>query len=190
MDAFTGEIRAFACSYAPQDWALCNGQILPIQSNPALFSIIGNTYGGSYPNTFALPNLQGQTLVGTGQLPGGEDYIIGDGSGVENVTLIPTEMPAHNHTFNGATAGALAPSLANETNVPANNISLLSNIISKDSSGAGVNGQAYSHTTPANIPLASSAMSINGNSQPHQNMAPYQVINYCICVNGIYPTKP
>jgi microcystin-dependent protein len=187
MDAILGEIRPFGFGFAPRGWMLCNGAELPIRSYTALFSIIGTYYGGNGTTTFKLPNIQGSVLVGTGQLAGGEDYQVGDVGGSSTVQLITQEMPAHSHAFNCATVTGNV----GETNAPAANASYLSNLIAKTSAGATNIGRAYGHTPPAvNTALAIGSVSQAGSGLPHENMAPYVVINYCIAIEGEFPQRP
>lgn len=192
MEQFIGEIRPFGFTYAPKGWALCNGQILPIQSNTALFSIIGNNFGGNGTTTFALPNIQGYVLVGAGQMTGGSMYDLGAAGGAATVTLTNSEMPAHNHTFNGATTTTINPPPASVLLTTPTSQSFIANCIGKTSPTAtsGTLGRAYDPTTSNLVPLNPSAVGINGGNQPHDNMAPYLVINYCIAITGIFPPRP
>lgn len=168
-DAYIGTIALFAFDFAPRGWATCQGQILSISQNTALFSLLGTTYGGDGRTTFALPNLSGRTPIGAGQGPGLSPRYQGEQGGQEHVTLLQTEMPAHVHGVNAAVA---ATSKAPNGNLPA------------VSSG----GAAYG-------PTASGAMGVHmlqmsGGSQPHPNMQPYLVGNWCIALEGIYPPRP
>jgi len=167
MEAFIGQIQSFGFNFAPRNWAMCNGQIMSISQNTALFSLLGTTYGGNGQTTFALPDLRGRASMHFGQGPGLSNYSIGEVSGSETVTLIITEMPMHNHTLNASSGGKL-------NNVPAAN----------NFGGANIytNASLDSVMDPLEIGFA-------GGSQPHNNMQPYLVINWCICLNGIFPSR-
>lgn len=191
-DYFLGEIRPFANNFAPYGWMQCNGQLLPIQQYTALFSLLGTFYGGNGTTNFQLPNIQGIVLVGTGQLPGGSDYVIGETGGVPSVSLLTSEIPAHNHTFNGASAGAPATWAPNETRAPATNgTSYLSNLAAKNAAGGNLFGFAYlpGATNPPNTLLGAATIGIAGGSQPHENRQPFLTINYCIATVGQFPAR-
>jgi microcystin-dependent protein len=170
---FIGEIRCFSFGFAPKGWAFCNGQILAINQNQALFSILGTTYGGNGIQTFALPNLQCQAPAHVG--PG---FVLGQAVGEFNHTLIVSEMPAHNHAITsdivepgGATEHAAAPSI---------------------SAAIGPsNPDGLYNPSAANNPvtLASSVLSNVGSSQPHPNMQPYLVLSFCIALQGVFPSQ-
>jgi microcystin-dependent protein len=186
MEAFTGEIRPFAFNFNPQNWQLCRGQILAISQFSALFSILGTTYGGNGTTTFALPNIQGTVINGVGTLPGGSNYVLGEIAGTADVTLLNTQMPAHNHSFNGGTAV-----ITTLVNAPATG-SYLSNSLAKTSPSAptGTLGRSYGPSSGSPLSLLNPlAVGFSGGNSPHNNMAPYVVINYCICINGIFPTR-
>ena len=186
MDAYTGEIRAFAGTFAPRNWALCNGQTLPIQSNTALYSIIGITYGGNGTTTFMLPNIQSQVINGMGQLTGGELYDIGGTGGADSVALTNNEMPLHTHAFNGAIVAGTAA----DVTVPTNN-TYVTNFASKVTpTSAGVLGRICGPSTPiSNVSLNSLAIGITGTNTPHENRMPFVTINYCICLYGNFPAR-
>ncbi len=174
MEGTIAEIRMFAGNFAPRTWAFCQGQILSIAQNTALFSLLGTTYGGNGQTTFALPDLRGRVPVGTGQGPGLSNITLGEVAGEENHTLILTEMPQHNHA---ATAPAAATS---DTATPASN-----KAPGPVSLGAGVSnafGTASTNLAPPTIGVA-------GGSQPHNNMQPYLGMNYIICLQGIFPSR-
>lgn len=187
MDAFVGEIRAFAFNFNPQQWALCQGQLLSISQYSALFSILGVTYGGNGTTNFALPNIQGTVLNSAGQLAGGQNYTLGEMNGSASVTLNPTQIPSHTHAFNAA-----------EPTAPSSNItvptagSYISNSYAKPNPTAtGVLGRAYAPVTPApNGILNPASVGLSGSGLPHDNMMPYLTINYCICLAGIFPARP
>ena len=165
-DPFIGEIRMFGGNFAPQGWALCNGQLMAISQNDALFSLIGTTYGGDGQSTFALPNLQGRFPIHQG--PG---FVIGQIAGTEQVTLTQQQLPAHRHTANGAEGG--------------NQLSPENGFWSTDPGG---NTAAY-NTASDGSEMAGSLINPAGGNQPHDNMQPFLVINYIISLNGIYPTQ-
>ena len=173
-DPFVGEIRMFGFNFAPTGWAMCNGQLMPISQNTALFSLLGTFYGGDGRTTFALPNLQGQAPVHQGQGPGLSQRFIGENSGSTNVTLLTTEMPSHTHTAGclNSGAGLLAS--------PQNNV------------WAGAAGRTppslYSNAGP-NSPMSPQATSISGGGLPHNNMPPYLVLNFCIALQGVFPPR-
>lgn len=168
-DQYVGEIRMFPGTYAPQGWALCNGQLLSISENEALFTLIGTTYGGDGQTTFALPNLQGRAPVHMGTNPAtGTNYLLGQSAGTENVTLLTTQMPAHTHAVLAAQA---AGDIAN----PSNNVWASNNV------------SAYAADPTGAVAMNPAAISPAGGGQPHDNMMPFTVINYIIALNGIYP---
>jgi microcystin-dependent protein len=173
-DQFVAEIRIFACNFPPVGWALCNGQLLPISQNTALFSLLGTYYGGDGKSTFALPDLQADAPMFWGQGPGLTDRALGETSGTPYVTLLESEMPVHPH-------GLMANSAAGDLPSPAADRSLArsSPFIYKQPSGAA----------PAQ-PLAHNAVATAGGSQPHNNMMPYLTLNFCIALQGIYPARP
>jgi microcystin-dependent protein len=171
---YLGEIRMFPWEWAPKRWALCAGQLLPIAQNSALFALLGVTYGGNGTTTFALPDLRGRAPMSTGQLPGGQYYIEGQASGVEDVTLIQGQLPMHNHLFlaNGALGDAASP---------------LANYLAGARSGA-VSVATYA-APGATVPLAPDMLGMTGGAQPHDNMQPYLVMNYCIALQGVFPAR-
>jgi microcystin-dependent protein len=172
-DQFVAEIRIFAGNFAPTGWALCNGQLMPISQNTALFSLLGTTYGGDGKSTFALPNLQGAAPLQAGQGPGLSLYDLGESIGSPSVTLLQTEMPAHNH-------GALAVAAVGASD-PTNNAW---------ASGAKGFGNVYSPSVQAsNVQMAPTCLSISGSSLPHNNMMPYLGLTFIIALQGIFPPR-
>ena len=171
-DPFIGEIRLFGFNFAPQGWAQCNGQLLSIAQNTALFSILGTTYGGNGQTTFGLPNLQGQAPLHTGQGPGLSYRTLGEIGGEAAVTLLASEMPQHTHS-------AAASSAIGDQTTPASNVWAV---------GAGGRGQNF-YTTGSDVAMSGQALGASGASQPHNNMPPYEVLNFCICLNGVYPPR-
>ena len=174
MDPFLGEIRMFGGNFAPVSWALCNGQLLSISQNSALFSILGTTFGGDGIQTFGLPDLRGRVPLHFGQGPGLSSYQLGQASGSESVSLLVTQMPAHNHALQ-------ANSNIGDNPSPIGNLSA----VVDDSSGRGLN--AYS-STPSGT-MSNAAITNAGGSQPHPNMQPYLCVNFIIALQGIYPTR-
>jgi microcystin-dependent protein len=172
-EKFVAEIRIFAGNFAPTGWATCDGQLLPISQNTALFSLLGTTYGGDGKSTFALPNLQGSAPLQQGQGPGLSLRDLGEIGGEQNVTLLQTEMPAHNHTAVAASGTGQPDPTSNAW-----------------ASGAKGFGSIYSPSVPAsNVQMSPAALSINGSSQPHNNMMPYLCLTFIIALQGIFPPR-
>ena len=167
-EPFLGEIRIFAGNFAPRGWAFCNGQILAISTNTALFSLLGTTYGGNGQNTFALPNLQSRIPVHAGQAPGLSLYDLGEAGGEEGVTLTAAQMPAHAHPLNASTK---APS----SRSPVGNLP-----------GAATHSVYSNQSTVAMSPQA---ISPTGGSQPHENRQPFLAVNFIIALTGIFPSR-
>ncbi len=175
-EGFIGMIVLYGCNFAPRGWSLCAGQLIPIAQNTALFSLLGTTYGGNGTTTFALPDLRGRVPVGMGQGPGLSNYVIGEQAGSENVTLLQTEMPQHNHGFKVAnTSSSLA--------VPAAGASIANYT---DINGDG--GQLYKSLSP-NIALHPASVGNAGGNIPHNNMQPYLTMNFCIAMQGVFPAR-
>ena len=168
---FVAEIRIFAGNFAPTGWAMCNGQLLPISQNTALFSLLGTFYGGDGKSTFALPNMQGSAGVGQGQGQGLSEYFLGQQGGSESVTLLVSEIPVHTHTMNAA-AGDPA-----ESNVPTNFAMARSSLNVYGPSGSNVVQGAAEELAPA------------GASLPHNNMMPYLTLNFIIAMQGVFPPR-
>ncbi len=169
-EPFIGEIRMFGGNFAPRGWALCDGQLLAISQNDALFSLLGTIYGGDGQNTFGLPDLRGRVVVHQGTGPGLTPRPIGQKSGVESVALTEAQMPSHSHAPQGSAAAANA--------------------------GAGPAGSVMA-TTAINVygdgtpdqPMAAAGIATAGGSQPHTNMAPFTCVNHIIALVGIYPSR-
>ena len=174
---FLAEIRIFPFYFAPKGWALCNGQLMAISQNTALFSLLGGYYGGDMKSTFGLPNLQGSTPLHVGGNqpgPGLSIYDLGEVTGTDYVTLITSEMPAHTHTvqadednFNAVATSPAGAALVNAA--PANNFS--------------------SSASPQLGMMNPAMVSVAGGSQPHNNLMPYLTLNYCIALQGIFPAR-
>jgi len=171
---FVAEVRIFAGGFAPTGWAQCNGQLMPISQNTALFSLLGTTYGGDGKSTFALPNLQGSAPMQAGQGPGLSLRDLGETAGEQTVTLLQTEMPAHSHTAQGSTG-------SNQT-APPNNAW---------ASGAKLGGgNLYFPSTPAsNVQMNPFGTSIAGGNLPHNNMMPYLGLTFIIALQGVFPAR-
>jgi microcystin-dependent protein len=178
MDAFIATILLFAGNFAPRGWALCQGQLLSIAQNTALFSLVGVSYGGDGRVTFGLPDLQGRTAIGWGQGQGLSNRIIGERAGTETHTLITSEMPTHAHNV---TIPAL--STPGTVSVPASN-TFLAQVA--DNRGTTFNG--YGTGTP-NVGMNAGPTSVVGGNAPHNNMQPYLAITYVIALEGIYPSR-
>lgn len=182
MEFYLGEIRLFPYQRIPRGWVPCNGQTLPIAQNQALFALLGVNYGGNGTTNFMLPNLNGRTIVGTGQSTTGSNYLIGQAAGTEAVTLTPDNLPAHTHIVSaGSTYNAGSPNtnfFANP-NSPAN------------PSQPGQNTGTVNLFAPAGGTLTSMAPCITptGGGQPHANRMPYLVLNYCIATQGVFPSR-
>jgi len=170
---FVAEIRMWACNFAPTGWAFCNGQLLPISQNTALFSLLGTFYGGDGKSTFALPNLQGSAALSQGQGSGLSDYFVGQQSGVEFVTLLQTEIPIHNHFLQGQNAHLGTLPAANPSQAPAKS--------------AG--GNSYTDQTTNLVQMNFQSLGIAGGSLPHNNMQPYLCVNFCIAMQGVFPPR-
>jgi len=172
-DPFVAEIRIFPFFFAPKGWAFCDGQLLPISQNTALFSLLGTFYGGDGKSTFALPNLQGSVPIHPGQGSGLSQYFLGQQGGSETVTLLDSEMPAHAHTVM-----AVAGGFGGNTGVP-------------DGNSFAKSGQGNAYTTAANlVQMSDEALSVAGADFPHNNMMPYLTLNFCIALQGVFPPRP
>ncbi|WP_433944204.1 phage tail protein [Paenibacillus sp. SN-8-1] len=195
MEAFVGMIMPWSLNWAPVNWLPCDGRTLNIMQYQALYSLIGVTYGGNATTTFNLPDLRGRVPVGMGQQPGGTNYVIGTFGGTETTALTTNQLPAHNHTFSGSanvSVGAPANANAPTTNTPAANTSLS---VGQDSTGGEAN--IYNTAAPTMMTATmnttasvSGTTGVTGTGLPFSNVQPYQVINYIICVNGLYPQRP
>jgi microcystin-dependent protein len=179
-DQFVAEIRIFPFNFAPTGWAFCDGQLLPISQNTALFSLLGTTYGGDGKSTFALPDMQGNAPMQQGQGQGLSLRDLGEISGVETVTLLQTQIPVHNHQLQGCDSNATAVN-------PAGLLPAMG--LWEAGTAFGVVG-AYSATTPANAVMAPQALAVAGGGLPHNNMQPYLTLNFCIALQGIFPPRP
>jgi len=162
-DQFLSEIRAFSFNFPPKGWAFCNGQMLPINQNQALFSLLGTTYGGNGQTTFQLPNLQGRVPIHTGN-----GFTLGQIGGETAHTLLLAELPQHLHVASGTTDTTNAGYVA---------------------AGAVPTTGEHLYGTSPTTTLADGTLTFTGGSQPHTNMQPYSVITYCIALQGIFPSR-
>lgn len=173
-DPFVAEIRIFGFDYAPRGWAFCDGQLMPISQNTALFSLLGATYGGDGKSTFALPDLAGSAAVGAGQGPGTSQYELGWSTGSDAVALLPSEIPVHSHD-----ARAAAPDPA-ELQAPGPDRAL----------ARSTRGFAYQSDSSSSLePMAAEALAPTGSSTPHDNMQPVLTLSFCIALQGIFPPR-
>lgn len=170
VDPFVGEIRIMGFNFAPRGWAGCNGQLMPISQNTALFSLLGTMYGGDGKSTFALPDFEGTAPMQWGQGPGLSDQAQGQQGGSETVTLLESEIPQHTHSLGGST-------LDGRSGDPAGNVLATA-------SGATPYSTAAPDTT-----MAPTALAPSGGSAPHSNMQPYLTMNFCIALQGVYPPR-
>jgi microcystin-dependent protein len=174
---FLGQIVMFGGNFAPRGTAFCDGQILPISQNTALFSLLGTQYGGNGTSNFALPNLQGSVPVHQGAGPGLSEYVMGQSGGSQTVGLLISEIPVHSHTFNATTANATSSSIANNL-LPA--------------TPTATNAFAYAVSQPSYPALAPTALGgllPQGGSQPHANMMPTLFISFLITLQGVFPSR-
>jgi microcystin-dependent protein len=173
MDPFVAEIRIFPFNFAPKGWAFCDGQLMPLSQNTALFSLLGTTYGGDGKSTFALPNMQGNAPMHPGQGPGLSLHDLGEMGGSEVVSLLESEIPSHSHGVLGSNA------TGNRTNPVGNAL------------GRASGGNTYIPGSPAPALAAMSDQSLApaGGDQPHNNMQPYLTLNFCLALQGVYPPR-
>lgn len=173
-EPFIAEIRIFAGNFAPRGWAFCDGQLLPISNNTALFSLIGTTYGGDGRTTTALPNLQGRAPMHPGRGPGLTSRRLGEKVGTETVTLSEAQIPSHSHTVRGTTTAGAAGAPGNTSSIGRTSIT----------------DRLYQTNTTANIvEMASETISTTGGGQPHANQQPYLAMNFIIALQGLYPSR-
>jgi microcystin-dependent protein len=172
---FLAEIRMFGFNFAPRGWAFCNGQVLPISQNTALFSLLGTFYGGDGRTTFALPNLAGSSPMNQGQGQGLSQRFIGESAGETAVTLLQTELPQHPHQLNAYSGAADQDSPAGNTWA--------------QSQGGRLGPNLFTATNVNPTSMSQAALSITGGGQPHNNMPPYLTVNFCIALQGIYPPR-
>jgi microcystin-dependent protein len=170
-DPFVAEIRIFPFNFAPKGWAFCDGQLLPLSQNTALFSLLGTTYGGDGKSNFALPDMQGNAPMHPGQGPGLSLHDLGETGGSETVSLLQSEIPAHSHGWNASNQDGNDQSPVNELM-------------------AGGVGGVSTYAAPSAIkPFNPSAITPAGGDQPHNNMQPYLTLNFCIALQGVFPPR-
>lgn len=172
-DPFVAEIRIFPFNFAPTGWAFCDGQILPLSQNTALFSLLGTTYGGDGKSNFALPNLQGTAPMHPGQGPGLSLHDLGETGGSETVSLLISEIPAHAHAVN--TFSSLG-----------NRLTPVGNTIARTD---GTLSYVPANPAPTLTPMSVQAIGPVGADGPHNNMMPYLTFNFCIALQGVYPSR-
>ena len=170
-DPFVAEIRIFPFNFAPKGWAFCDGQLLHLSQNTALFSLLGTTYGGDGKSTFALPDLQGCAPMHPGQGPGLSLHDLGESGGSETVTLLESEIPAHSHTWSASASDGISQSPAGQK------------------LATGVGGIAMYAPLGSATTLSPSALAPAGGSLPHNNMMPYLTLNFCIALQGVFPPR-
>lgn len=176
-DFFIGQVMMAGFSFAPKFWAQCNGQLLPINQNQALFSLLGTQFGGNGTTNFALPDLRGRTPLGyassvdpSWQPPSVQ---IGEAAGVENVTLLSTNLPAHTHSANASTT-------AGDNRIPRDRVY---------ATNTAADQSLYAASSGPLVPLNQQTVAPTGGSQPHPNLQPYTAINFCIALSGIFPSR-
>jgi len=173
---FVAEIRIFPFNFAPTGWAFCNGQLLPLSQNTALFSLLGTTYGGDGKSNFALPNLQGNSPMHWGQGPGLSLHDLGETGGSDTVTLLTTEIPSHSHSISCIDG----PRVGGQTGQPGNATLVKT---------GGVPTNAYTTGTTPNQTMAANMVGIVGGNLPHNNLMPYLTLNFCIALQGVFPPR-
>jgi microcystin-dependent protein len=179
---FVGQIEAFAFGFAPRGWAPCQGQLLPINQNQALFSLLGTTYGGDGRSTFALPDLRGRVAMGQGNGAGLTPRVIGETVGEEAHTLLSTEIPSHSHSL------MTAPNAATANNVDNPGPTVVLGPATATQGTISIPINPYTAANPT-TPLAPSAITPNNGGQPHSNMMPFLVLEFCISLTGIFPSR-
>jgi microcystin-dependent protein len=172
-DPFVAEIRIFPFNFAPKGWAFCDGQLLPLSQNTALFSLLGTTYGGNGKSNFALPNMQGNAPMHPGQGPGLSLHDLGETGGSPFVTLLESEIPSHSHAMRGSSD-------------PSDNFVAVGNMLAKV---VGRGNNLYSQTITPLAMLNDNALAPAGGDLPHNNMMPYLTLSFCIALQGVFPPR-
>jgi microcystin-dependent protein len=173
MDPFVAEIRIFPFNFAPKGWAFCDGQILPLSQNTALFSLLGTTYGGDGKSNFALPDMQGRAPMHPGQGPGLSLHDLGETGGSDTVSLLESEIPSHSHQLRAEIVDAA------DNHAPS----------SAKAMGPSAGGMVYQTNATNLVSLADNALAPAGGDQPHNNLMPYLTLNFCIALQGVYPPR-
>jgi microcystin-dependent protein len=171
MDPFVAEIRIFPFNFAPKGWAFCDGQLLPLSQNTALFSLLGTTYGGDGKSNFALPDMQGNAPMHPGQGPGLSLHDLGETGGSETVSLLESEIPSHSHNVTASSQDGL------DSHPVANFLA----------QGIGINLYVNAGTTP--VSMNDNSLAPAGGDQPHNNMQPYLTLSFCIALQGVFPPR-
>lgn len=172
-DPFVAEIRIFPFNFAPKGWAWCDGQLLPLSQNTALFSLLGTTYGGDGKSNFALPDMQGRAPMHPGQGPGLSLHNLGEQGGSDTVTLLESEIPSHSHMLRGSVEEGTQGTLSNGVSL-----------------STSVGGSPYHTTTNSNlVTMSPEALAVAGGSLPHNNMQPYLTLYFCIALQGVFPPR-
>jgi microcystin-dependent protein len=177
MDNFLGEIRLFAGNFPPRGWAFCDGALMAIAQNDALFALLGTTYGGDGQSTFALPDLRGRVPLHQGSLAG-NNYVIGQRAGVESVTLTPDQLPAHNHSASASTAPP--PPTGSGINLTGPGAYV---------PAAPAKPRFYAPAGSGTVAMSPQAIQPAGGNQPHDNMAPFLAVSFIIALEGIFPSQ-
>jgi microcystin-dependent protein len=172
-DPFVAEIRVVGFNFAPKGWAQCNGQLLPLSQNTALFSLLGTFYGGNGKSNFALPNIEGSVVLGQGQGTGLSEYFLGETGGEQTVTLLQSEMPLHGHTLKGSIDDAQFQAPQPDRELATSNP-----------------GFAYQSNSSSNLNLMNvQELGVSGSSFPHNNIQPVLVLNFIIAMQGVFPPR-
>lgn len=184
MDPFVAEIRIFPFNFAPKGWAFCDGQILPLSQNTALFSLLGTTYGGDGKSNFALPNFQGSGPIHPGQGPGLALRDLGETGGAATVTLLQSEIPSHDHGLFDANGNSqFYAAGTTDTDNPVNTLPAGATL------GAAAWHGGFSNLASPTQSMMSTPTEPRGGSAPHNNLAPYLTLNFCIALQGVYPPR-
>ena len=173
MDPFVAEIRIFPFNFAPKGWAFCDGQILPLSQNTALFSLLGTTYGGDGKSNFALPDMQGNIPMHPGRGPGLSEHFLGETGGSDTVSLLESEIPSHSHAWMAS-------------NADSNNQSPVGQLVAAGLGGVTFYGE---QNAGALTTLNDNVLAPAGGDQPHNNLQPYLTLNFCVALQGVYPPR-
>lgn len=183
-EPYLGQVEIFSFNFPPKGWTTCSGQLLPINQNQALFSLLGTNYGGNGQTTFGLPDLQGRVAIGQGQGQGLSSYVLGEKLGTEVHTLVTNEMAAHNHSLNADSTTAAT----NNTDVPSTNVVLGQTVGTQSGVANPFALNLYASGIPGGT-LDTDSIGLAGGNQPHSNVMPYLALNFCIALIGIFPSR-